>query len=208
MSVAVGDIIRTTCRFKSGFSGDVVNVFHFCAVVGGGVESDSDVMDAIETLLDTAYGRLSTSLPNSLDPYDIRHEIVDWVAGKETTLRVLGTRTWVLTNPPASSGEPLPAQAAAIVNFRTTLPKTFGRKYLGPMLESSNNGGTVNSGTMTAIGNFISDILTAINMTNLTLDSGVLTYKSGTIGHFIEFAAGVINAIMGIQRRRRPNRGS
>lgn len=207
MTINQGDIIRTSVRFKDDNAGDIVNVFHWCATVGTS-EADEDVMDEIEAKLDTLYSGLSTVLPDTMVPYDVRHDVVDWLVGKETVLRVLGTRAWTLTTPPADGGEVMPQQDALVVNMRTTLPKTFGRKYIGPISEVRQQDGTASGTILAALGTFITELLTNIVMTNLTLDSGVLTYKEGDVGHFAAFISGVVNSIFATLKSRRIKKGS
>lgn len=207
MTIVNYDIIRTTCRFKNTESGDVVNVYHYMA--GPGVsESDEDVMDAIETQLSAQYAEIATRLSNDNVPYDVRHDVVVWEYGKETVERTMGTRTWTLTNPPSSSGESLPQMDAAIVNFRTLLPKTFGRKYLPPMGEETQAGGIMGSATLTAVAAFAAECLLSITMTSGSLVPGVVSYKETLYDHFESIIAAVVSDVLGSQRRRRIRRGS
>lgn len=202
-----GDIIRTSARFKSEQSGDVVNVFHW-AGIGLLNETDDDVMDAIEDKLDAAYAEISQQLPNQMDPYDIRHDLVEWVAGKETVVRTLGTRTWTLTTPPASNNDPAASQLAAIVNFRTSEPKTFGRKYIGTLAYNATANSALTGTFLTTLAAWAAEILDSIAMASGGLAPGVFSYKEIAGSHFVSFVAAIISNFVGIQRRRRVNTGS
>lgn len=208
MTLSQYDIVRVSARFKNSISGDVVNVWHWQAN-GNITDTDSDIMDAIESTLDDMWTQIASHVMEEQDPYDIRFDVVDWVAGKETVQRVLGTRSWTLTNPPSNTQDGLPQMDCALINARTPLPKTFGRKYLGTLSEGNIADGSLTGTVLSAIGSFIGYWLTDIALTGGDLVPGVLTYKTnGALGHFAQFVSAVANAVIGTQRRRRQNRGS
>jgi len=208
MTIADGEIIRTSARFKNADSGDIVNVFHWKAE-GTGSATEDAIMTAIEAKLDAAYAFLASHMWSGQDPYDVRHDVVSWVGGKETVLETLGTRTWTLTTPPSGGTDAMPQMDAAIVNFRTLLPKTFGRKYIGGLLEAGQNGGVLTSTVVSALTSFGAAILADIVSGTITLKPGVVTYKTTFSAlHWVPFAAAIVNSVIGTQRRRRINRGS
>lgn len=208
MSVVSGDFIRTSARFKNSESGDVVNVYHFSAL-GTGSATDADIMTAIEAQLSVMYAFIASQMPAGQDPYDIRHDIVSWVGGKETVIRTMGTRTWTLTTPPSGSTDMMPAMDGVIVNLRTTEPKTFGRKYLGALLEGGQVSGNLTSAALAQFVSYAAACLTVITSGTISLEPGVISYKVGSaVPHWAAFVAAVVNSILGTQRRRRKNRGS
>lgn len=208
MSLLYGDIVRTSCRFKNSISGDVVNVYHWEAA-GAISDSDDDIMDAIETKLDAMYTDLNTHLMSEQDPYDIRHDVVDWIGGKEKVVRVLGTRSWSLTNPPSNTQDGLPQMDCAIVNGRTGRPQTFARKYIGALSEGNIADGSLTSTVLTALSDYITEWLTSIALTGGDLVACVLSkYENPSGYNWWPIVSGVANAIIGTQRRRRINRGS
>jgi hypothetical protein len=208
MTVLPNDVIRVSARFKHDTAGDVVNVFHWFAVSGSTGDSDEDVMDGIDTKLSDAYANVAANMTSMLDPYDIRYDLVEWSAGREVVTRALGTRTWTLTTPPSAAGDGLPTMDAAIINFRTPEPKTFGRKYLGGMVEATQNNGVMSGAILTNLAAFATELLTDIALTDLSLRAGTMSYKAISSTHFVQFLSAVVNAVLGTQRRRRLNRGS
>lgn len=207
MTVAVNDIVRCSARMKHSISGDVVNVWHW--IMQTAAESDEDVMDAIEAKLDTAYSGLSSHLMQEQDPYDLRFDIVTYVSGKVTTVRVLGTRSWSLTSPPSNSQDGQPPQVSALINFRTPFPKVYGRKYMGILSEGNQSDGNITGTILSAMETFAAAMITDITMTSGTLAAGTLSYKAGaTHDWWALFLGAVANAITGVQRRRRRNTGS
>lgn len=208
MPMSSGDVLRVSCRFKNSISGDIMNVYHWVAA-GAISDSNEDIMDAVEAAIDDMYGALSLHLMQEQDPYDIRFDIVDWIAGREQVVGVFGTRTWILTNPPTNSQDGLPQMNAAIVNARSQTPQSFGRKYLGALSEGNIANGSLTGTVLTAIANYITYWLTDITLTGGDLQAAILSYKENGAGqHWWVLLSAVANAVIGTQRRRRISRGS
>lgn len=205
MTVGVGDLLRVSTRFKHAVTGDVVNVWHLI-VTSGADTSDDDCFDDIEAFMDTLWSGINASLPNGMDPYDIRIDEVEMAGGVEHVVRTLGTRTWTLTTPPSSAGEYLPPMDAAIINFRTLIPKVFGRKYIGILTEAAATSGVLSGVSLTNMLTFATAIVNGFNGTTLTYKFGVMTNKD-VVNGFTELTAAVVNTILGTQRRRRQGRG-
>jgi hypothetical protein len=209
MAVQNGQVIRVSARFKNNLSGDIVNVFQFQAEFSTGDQSDSDVMDGIDAWLSTVYAPIATAMGQDTDPYDIRYDIVELTLSGIVLVRTLGTRTWVLTTPPAGTGEIMPQTNAMILNLRTTVPGTFGRKYFGPVLEAAGGSGTITGSTLNALASAGAAMLVNVTVAGANiLSAGVLSEKSVLANKFAEFIGVVANSIIGTQRRRRINRGS
>lgn len=207
LTVNQNDIIRASARFTLPDGDDHVNVYHW-RYLGTG-DSDDDVMDAIHVKLSEMYAELTQQLQQNMDPYDIVYSIVDNVGGVEKTTRVLGTKTFTMSVPPASTGEMLPGPDAAIVNLRTNVPRVFGRKYISGIVETFQDKGVLNSSALTALGNYAVELLVNPVLTNGNLEPGVFSIKAGSAaGWWAAIGEGVVNAIMGSQRRRRKGRGA
>lgn len=203
----VNEKIRCSARFKYPGVGDVVNVWYFIMQIAG--ETDEDVMDAIEARLDTAYSGYSSHLATDMYPYDLRFDVVDVIGGLVKTVRVMGARSWTLTTPPAGTGDPLPPMNAAIINFRTLFPKVFGRKYIGVLTESSGAIGQMVGAAFTALETFAALMITDIAMTTGELGPGTVSLKAGAGSlYWAQFVGGVVNFLLGTQRRRRQGVGS
>ena len=208
MTVGPNQIVRVSARFKSTRSGDIVNVYYW--LTGSAFsEADADVMTAINTKLSAMYATMASHLAEESDPYDIRYDIVQWLVDKFVVVRTLGTATWTLSNPPIGTGDSLPQMNAAILNGRTGEVGTYARKYLGPIIEGSQQYGSLVAGALTALANFGTAWAADISMASGSMTAGVASVKPGTYGyHFAVLAATVANALLGTQRRRRINRGS
>lgn len=209
MTIVKDDIIRVAARFKDEVAGDIVHVWHFQANGVSFSEEDDDVLDVIEAEMDGWYSGLTSFYPDTMTPYDLSFSTVAWVGGKEVTVRSIGVRAWTLTSGPASTQEPMPGMDAAIVNFRTLRPRSFGRKYMGPTQESRQESGILSNTGLTEMTDFITAVLTGIAMTSGGLVTGIISQYTDEFGaHFFHFIEGIANSILGTQRRRRPKRGS
>jgi len=209
MPVNAMEVIRVSCRFKNSFSGDIVNVYHWRADGAGAPFTDSEIKTAIEGKLSEMYAYISPMMMAITDPYDIRYDIVEWSNNKETVVRTLGTDTWTLTTPPSGSGESLPQMDAGVINLRTLTPKTFGRKYLGPISEGHGASGSLTSIAVGLLADYAAALLSTITFgAPGTLSPGIMSYKEIAGINFKQITAAVVNAVIGSQRRRRINRGS
>lgn len=206
-SIAPGEVVRVSARFKSSVAGDIVNVYRW-RNDGASAVTDTDFKAAAKAKLSTAWAFITNDVANTCTPFDIRFDKVQWVGASEVVTEALGTDSWVLSTPPSGSGEMLTPMDAVIINFRTTLPGSFGRKYIGAVLESAQSAGTLIAATVTRMGQFSAELLTALNAGGMTFSFGALSAKVGFTGQWVPYTAAVINALMGTQRRRRKNSGS
>lgn len=202
-----GEIVRVSARFKATVAGDVVNVWRW-RNDGAAAVSDTDFKAAAKAKLSAAFAFIATDIHGDLDSYDIRFDVVEYVAGKETVTKALGTDTWILSTPPAASGDMLPPMDSIIVNFRSAQPGSFGRKYVGGISENATAGGVIAAATITRLGQFAAELLTGIAAGGQTFNIGAISEKVGYAGNWIQFISSVINNVLGTQRRRRKNVGT
>lgn len=202
-----GDVVRVSARFKTTVAGDIVNVWRW-RNEGASAVADTDFITACKAKLSAAWANIAQDISNTLDPFDIRFDIVGYIGGKEVVTTALGTDSWILSTPPQGTGDMLPPMDAAIVNFRTAQPGSYGRKYIGGIIEGVASNGDVVASGVGRLTSFASELLTAIAAGGQTFALGTISEKVGFAGNFIGFTAAVINSLIGTQRRRRKNRGS
>lgn len=208
MSLTATDILRVSCRYKSTVYGDAVQVFHLKIIAGTAVD-EANVMTDIRAWINNWNTNIYAAQVASLDPYELRVDLVEVTNGKETVIRNIASETWTLTNVPDAGGEGLPSMDAAIVNFRTAIPKVFGRKYIPGLSETHQANGTIIAGIVTSLAAYAADVIADYVGTYTTLKAGVISLKSSeAAGFFAPFVGYVVNSILGTQRRRRINRGS
>jgi len=206
MAVQDGEIVRVVVRFKRTGSGDIVNRYYW--QYSGVGDSDQDIQTNVVLKVNEMYDNFYGQLWSGLDPFDIKADVVDWLDGKETTVRTVFVTSWTMTNAPSGGTDSMPPMDAAIINYRTLRPQTFGRKYIGGFLESVQNGGDLTSAFVTQLEAFVVDHLVDIITTNGTMNPGVLGKTFNVIDHFWPFLEGVVSSLVGTQRRRRANRGA
>lgn len=200
MNTTTGDVLRIAAKFRMAGSADVINVFHVkVASVASPPLADSDVSDGVGAWLGTAYGYLKASQCDDMtatgaEIFNVTQNyrlpdatIVGYTAGSKTA-------------------HPLAWQNALVCNFPTNEPGHVGRKFLGGFSEDgTDDGKTITSATVTALGNFASIILGGISTLLFTADSGLYDYGATT---WREFVAAVVRNAIYTQRRRRVGVGS
>ncbi len=208
MPLDANHALRCSARFKSTVSGDIVNVYHWYPLAAVTV-TDDDIFTAVFAKLSAMFANIASNITANVDPYDLRLDEVEFFVDHERVVRTLGTRTWTLTNPPVGAGDGLPSMDAAIVNFRSVLPGTYGRKYLGSIIEGNQAEGTLTGACVTAITSWATSYLAYLTLGAVNCVPCVISAKTNDVGsHFIALVSAVINSLLGTQRRRRVNRGS
>jgi hypothetical protein len=204
MTVDPGDNIRIAARMRSLSSGDIVNVLHLQHAGSTGVD-DETFLGAVMSYLNAIFNPIANDLTNSTALYDYKVDIVEFISGKETITRSLGISTWTGNGQPADPNEALPPGTAAIVNLRTVSPQVVGRKYFGVFTEARQNQGQWTSGTLDHLVTATQALLLGFTVSGQFFVPGVMSKKLAT---FINVTEGVVNAVVGYQRRRRQGRGS
>jgi hypothetical protein len=101
-------------------------------------------------------------------------------------------------------GDPLPNAVAMVLIGKGAGLRHVGRKFFGPIAETTNIGNTIAAGVMVilseALLNYVSPV-TGIGGGSLT--PGVLS-KTGT---FYPFVGGIVSSLLGSMRRRKPGIG-
>lgn len=207
--VNAGDIVRVSARMKNTVSGDVMNVYHLLMVGAGGTGTAAELNTGVQAWLSTAFANVASDLGADNDPFDIRYDVVEYVGGRIVVTRPLGVFTWTLTSPPVGSGEGGTPQDAAILNFRTASAGSYGRKYIGVYNEGSVAAGRLATAQVGRLADLAADLLTnVVASASLAGQLGAISQKIGAAGTWVDFTAAVVNAVLGVQRRRRINRGS
>jgi len=208
MALNQDDITRVSVRLKNDTTGDVMNVFYLKANVAA-ADTDSAIMDAIETWLDTAYSNLDI-LSDENVPFDFKVDVVSKTGGVIVINRHLGTRAWTITSPPAGASDPFPQGCAGIINFASASPFVKGRKYIGTWTETAATGDTFTAGSVADMVSFASDVLSDVALAVALLEPGVISLvRDGPLGDgFYQLFSAVVNPIVGYLRKRKRGSGS
>lgn len=197
MTVAIGDIVRITARLVLDGSFDVVNVFHFVVAVQDAV-NDSAFMEEVADQFDVLYTKINTEVTNR----------VSYVAveGQNITQDVLlPSKAWPILVAGIASDSMLPETVSACVFHRTLTPRVRAAKFLPPMTQGSNVGGTIISGTLSNITDFG-------NLLTLSLQTLLIELTYVAFNRLLGTTTPVTQAIAPVrwrtQRRRRVGVGS
>lgn len=205
MSVVDGDILRVSCNFELGDGTEYQNIYHFIRD-GEDVISDQDTLDGIETVLELAYSRIDDLVPNDVSP---QLSFVDRVEFNEIldewrVVENIGTFTMSFAGTDATDA--LPYQSAPYVVFKTSRPRSVGKKFLFPLGEAQQDSTVLVGGAVTAIAQYAAEILLGVDLGgDATLTAGIV--RTG-VQTFLNFLIAVVNDVIGSQRRRRPGVGA
>lgn len=205
MTVANGDILKAVAQFVLDDGSIIQNIYHFVAQFLA-TQTGTAVIGAVKTYIEDMYADIDAYVPSStsVDPFTLH--IITWDAGESKwvvdELVGVDTPTVVFTG----ATDPFPNQVSAVVVGNTARPKSRGRKFFPPFLETSADGSDLVSAVVTALGTALSHYIAdqAIDVDN-RLSPGV---PRTAANEFLEFTDGIVNSIVGSQRRRKPGVGN
>lgn len=203
MALGVGDIVRTTVNFLLPNGVQYQNVYHHIFDGTGGI-SDAAVTVDIGTWAEDMYaeiiGRVHSSTVEQLSFVDQ----VEWDGTKWEVVGNIGTFTPTFV--PAANDDPCPNQVSPFIVFKTSRPKSVGRKFLFPTQEADQASGILTGGTITDLVAFADDAVNDIVLDVLnSLHPGVVRTA---VNDFLVFNVAVVTDLLGTQRRRRPGYGA
>lgn len=205
MAIVDQDILRVSANFELGDGTQYQNIWH-CIRDGTDVYTDQQHIDAIELKLEAAYADIASMVPT-----DVTEQLcfVDRVAfdAVESDWRVVeNIGTFTPSFSPAAGTEGLPFQSSAYIYFKTIRPRTVGKKYLFPFLETFQTDTILSAGAVTDVAAMATEILTAIVLGgDATLTFGVP--RTG-VNSWYNFLVAVVSDVLGSQRRRKPGVGA
>lgn len=204
MAILVGDTLRVVAKMRDVNNSLIINRY-FWRHTGSGNADESTVLTALETTISTYYGYLDPYMPTSLQPESLEVDLVQFANGKLVTISSVGNIAWTTWSGGTSSGERMPEGVCALVNLPTVIPRTQGRKYLGPLVEGANDGGSVGSGFLLGIINYFFFLLNDATWDSQTFTPGLMSKKAEQLA---VFNSAVVPAVFGYQRRRKPGVGA
>lgn len=158
----------------------------------------SDIVDYVETMYDEVASQINALAASAgIHVYNYDAGDDDWDE--------VGSTTWVDTF--AGGGDMLPHGAAAVLHAKTTDPDVQATKFLPGLQEVQSAGSDLIAGAITAYTAFVvdwiqDDVGTA---TGGDFEMGVWSPKNSAFFHFNNI--GIVNHIIGYQRRRKPGVG-
>lgn len=197
MTAQTNDIMRVAAKLTDINGDAVVNVFHVRLDSGGPVD-DNDIMIEIGNYMEVIYTNIVSVLQVGMDFIDINFFNV-------TQDSPLGSMLWPNLTVGSGTGDPLPAQVAAMVRGTTGKSRNWARKFFGVFSESQNTDDGKISGTVqTALTNLLGDWLAGHTEDSNTYVP-VVWHAKDQLWRVI--TGGVVRNIWSTIRRRRHGRG-
>ncbi len=204
MSVQDGDILKAVLEFVLADGTIIQNIVHWVAEFIT-PQSEVDVLSAAKQYGEDLYDEIDTwvDLNVVVNPMTLHELEWDAVEGLWVVDRLIGITTPSITFTGAT--DPLPHQCSAVLVGNTARPKSRGRKFLPPFLDLAADGSDWVSAVLTGLGlalnHYLADeVVTASN----DLSPGV---PRTAANEFLPFGTGIVNSIVGTQRRRKPGIG-
>lgn len=204
MTVAVGDILRASFKWRDVNGSAIMNVWWLKAV-GVGTAANSDVMTGIETWLGNIYVNFNTFLDDDQIGDEILVDKVSPTIGPWEVLETVGLKDPILTSFDGEAiGEPLPFGVSALMRLQTPLRRHQGRKYFGGFTEAVNGtDGKLLPAIVTAIAAASFDIMAPVIVGASAVElECVIPVMAGFATNTVN--ATVVNNIWRSQRRRQP----
>lgn len=205
MTVIDGDILRISANFELGDGTLYQNIYHYVRD-GPDPISDEAHITAISAQMNAIYATLTSMVK---DDVVARLSFVDEVQFDEIADEwrvVQNIGTFTVDFSPTGSEDALPFMSAPYVIFKTQRPRSVGKKFLFPFLETMQDSTILVGGAVTAIVAFGAAVLGVVQLGGTsTLTSGIV--RTG-IQSFLLFLVAVVRDIIGSQRRRRPGVGA
>lgn len=203
MTIVAGDILRTAVNFALNDGQQCQNVFYH-ERTGVAIISDQDHLDALELWAETMYAELVVDVNANVIPQLCQVDLIEWDVDQWLIAENIGifTPTIVFT----SNEHALPNQSSAFVIFKTARPKSVGKKFLPPYVETRQAGTFLEAGAVTTTVAWADDAVNDISLAALNdLVPGIVRTGANV---WLEYTAAVVTNVLGSQRRRRPGTGS
>lgn len=205
MAVVDGDVLRVTCNFELGDGTQYQNVYHF---IRDGTDPYSDAVHvaAIKAEIEATYATIVAQTKNDvtsqlcfIDRVEFNEIVDEWRVVENT-----GTFTPDFT--PTGDGEAIPYMSAPYIIFKTQRPRSVGKKFLFPFIESQQADTILEAAAVTAMTAFGVAILSGISLGgDATLTVCIVRTGVQTV---LNLLVAVINDVIGSQKRRRPGVGA
>lgn len=199
MTISSGDVLRVAQLFEGPEQVDAYNVLGLRCTAG--TCTDAEVLAAISTWLNTAYGQIVNMISNQVTMSTGRVAKMAWSGTEWVVSNIIGT----VLNPVTfnETTDMLPHAIAAVPVFYTAKPTSRGRINIFGAGEAEQEDGLWNSTAVTLLTNFCGAIRTVLSPGSASLYYAVL----GDDGVARTTTSATVNDVPGSQRRRKPGVG-
>lgn len=205
MTILDQDKVRVSVNFELNDGTQYQNVYHW---IRDGTDpiSDANHIAGIKAKVETMYDDIALMVPAGVveqlcfvDRVEFNEILNEW-----RVVENIGTFTPTWT--PSVGTDGLPFQCAPFIYFKTTRPRTVGKKFLFPFLEAQQNDTILTGTAITAMTAFAIELLVDIVLGgDATLAAGVP--RTG-VDSWYNFLVAVVRDVLGTQRRRKPGVGA
>ena len=207
MAVNDGDLLKVVITFDAPNLVVMQNV-HYWQLSDPTPDnpSNAQILTALDTRITTLAQQLDDRQSNAYEWSDISVERVEWNTDHWETVENIGDAVIGVTG--LAGGDAVPHGVALTITGTTSRPQTRARKFLPGVGEADAEDSTWSGALLGAAANYVSQWLLDIPVVGAAELIPVVLGQSGPSAG-IEYAllAGVISAIAGYQRRRKPGVG-
>ena len=203
MTVVQGEYLRVSVNFELGGGVQYQNIWHYLRD-GVDVASDANTIAGIKARIEATYATIDDLVENNVVEKLSFVDRVAWIVNDWKVESNIGT--FVPDFTPTDTGDALPYQSAPFIVFKTTRPKSVGKKFLFPFTETWQDSTILDGTAVTAMVAFGVSALLDIGLGgDAVLLPGIL--RTG-VEVWLTFQTAVVNDVIGSQRRRRPGVGA
>lgn len=205
MPVLDGDVLRMSCNFELGDGTLYQNIYHY---IRDGTDPFSDAVhiallkQASEAMYDTVDDAVKDDITAQLcfvDRVEFNEIVDEW-----RVVENIGVFTpdWV----PTGAVDSLPFQSSPYVIFKTQRPKSVGKKFLFPFLETMQAGTILTAPAIAALVAYGAEALFPRALGgDATLTPCIVRTGIQTV---LNLLVAVVGDVLGSQKRRRPGVGA
>ena len=198
MTAQDGDIIEVAVIHDNTESGEQINNYQY-QVVSGGPVADADLLDDIAFFVEVSYNIIKALI-------DVRNVLREVVVRNKTRLTLVGSTDANTYNGGSSVGNALPQGCAAMVYFKTGIPRVVLSKFVPSFGDNAKKlDGRLTTGAQGLMLAYATDLAGPHISSGRVYAYGYLSPKSLA---FEEPTVVVVPNVFAYQRRRKPGRGS
>lgn len=205
MAISNGDVLKAFLEIVLADGTIVQNVYHWIADFST-TQGAIVVGDAAQLYIEDIMGALTTYL---LDDFTINpsylHKVAwDPVGSKWAIEELIGVFTPDFAH--TANTDVFPNQVAPVIVANTARPKSRGRKFFSAFAENSALGSELIGAAITALGVSLNHYLADETVAGDNVLVPGVPRESADV--FLPFTDGLVNSILGTQRRRKPGVGA
>lgn len=204
MSLSNGEYVKTTYELELPDGSIGQNVWYHRANLTA-AQGNAAVVTALDLWLETLMGYVAGRMSNQCTGRTCQFDKVAWDAGEGDWYVSERIGSSIPTVSYSAANDPLPNQVAPTIQFRTSRPKSFGRKFLMGFVEDETDGSFLESAAVTAIANLATYALDDVVISGGNVLEPIILRVGVQVA--LDLLSYVVTDIVGTQRRRRPTVG-